>query len=81
MHIDYAPKHSVSTILKNFKGRTSKKLQIEFSELKERYLGQHFWASRYGVWSMGNITDKMANEYLEHHRRKDAYDNSNFILE
>ena len=34
-----------------------------------------------GVWSTGNITDEMVNEYLEHHRRKDDNDNSNFILE
>ena len=64
-----------------FKGRTSRKLQMEFPELKERYWGQHFWASGYGVWSTGNITDKMVNEYLEHHRRKESDDNSNFILE
>ncbi|MEL1241748.1 transposase [Flavobacterium flavipallidum] len=43
--------------------------------------GQHFWASGYGVWSTGNITDKMVNEYLEHHRKKDDNENSNFILE
>ncbi|MEL1239470.1 IS200/IS605 family transposase [Flavobacterium flavipallidum] len=81
MHIEYAPKHNISTILKNFKGRTSRKLQMEFPELKERYWGQHFWASGYGVWSTGNITDKMVNEYLEHHRKKDDNENSNFILE
>ena len=81
MHIEYAPKQSISTILKGFKGRTSRKLQMEFPELKERYWGQHFWASGYGVWSTGNITDKMVNEYLEHHRKKDTDDNSNFILE
>ena len=52
----------------------------EFPKLKERYWGQHFWASGYGVWSTGYITDKMVNEYLEHHRR-DSSDNSNFILE
>ncbi|APA00781.1 MULTISPECIES: IS200/IS605 family transposase [Flavobacterium] len=80
-HIEYAPKHNVSSILKSFKGRTSRKLQMEFPELKERYLGQLFWASGYGVWSTGNITDKMVNEYLEHHRRKESDDNSNFILE
>ena len=29
-----------------------------------------------------NVTpDKMVNEYLEHHRRKDSNDNSDFILE
>lgn len=81
MHIEYAPKHNVSSILKSFKGRTSRKLQMEFPELKERYWGQHFWSSGYGVWSTGNITDKMVNEYLEHHRRKESDDNSNFILE
>ncbi|MBZ9731475.1 transposase, partial [Salegentibacter sp. JZCK2] len=56
------------------------KLQQEYPKLKERYWGQHFWASGYGVWSTGNITDEMVNEYLEHHRR-DSCDNSNFILE
>ncbi len=32
------------------------------------------------LWSTGNITDKMVNDYLEHHRR-DSSNNSNFILE
>ncbi|SFC81660.1 putative transposase [Flavobacterium phragmitis] len=54
---------------------------MEFPELHARYWGQHFWASGYGVWSTGNITDEMVNEYLEHHRRKDNDDDSNFILE
>jgi putative transposase len=81
MDIEYAPKQNISSILKSLKGRTSRKLQMEFPELKNRYWGQHFWASGYGVWSTGNITDEMVNEYLEHHRRKDGDDNSNFILE
>jgi putative transposase len=81
MHIEYSPKHNLSSILKSFKGRTSRKLQMEFLELKERYWGQHFWASGYGAWSTVNITDKMVNEYLEHYRRKESDDNSNFILE
>jgi putative transposase len=34
-----------------------------------------------GVCSTGNITDKMVNEYLEHHRKKDDDGNSCFILE
>ena len=81
MHIEYAPKLNISSILKVFKGRTSRKLQQEFPHLKDRYWGRHFWASGYGVWSTGNITDKMVNDYLEHHRKKGDSDNSNFILE
>lgn len=42
MHIEYAPKQNVSTILKSLKGRTSRKLQMEFPELQARYWGQHF---------------------------------------
>jgi putative transposase len=81
IHIEYAPKLSVGGIVKSLKGRSSRKLQLEFPSLKKRYKGNHFWASGYGVWSNGNITDKMVNNYLEHHRRKDSDDNSNFILE
>ena len=81
MHIEYAPKLKVSSVVKSLKGRSSRKLQQEFPALKKRYWGNHFWASGYGAWSSGNITDKMVNEYLEHHRRKDSNDNSDFILE
>ena len=48
-------------------------------EFTLRFL-DHFWSNGYGAWSTGNITDKMVNEYLEHHR-KDESENSNFILE
>ncbi len=80
MHIEYDPKLSVSYMVKHLKGRTSRKLQQEFSSIRDRYWGKNFWANGYGVWSTGNITDEMVNEYLENHRREDS-DNSNFILE
>jgi putative transposase len=81
MHIEYTTKLNVSSIVKNLKRRSSRKLQQEFPSLKNRYLRKHFWASGFGVWSSGNITDKMVNNYLERHRRKETDDNSNFILE
>lgn len=80
MHIEYAPKQSISYLVKQFKGRTSRKLQQEFPKVNDAYWGKHFWATGYGVWSTGNITDEMVNEYLEHHRKPNS-DNSNFILE
>jgi putative transposase len=81
MHINYRPSQNVSDIVKKLKGRSSRKLQQEFPELKKRYWGQHFWAIGYGCWSTGNITDEMVNEYLEHHRKPSTNDNSSFILE
>jgi len=81
MHIEYHPSHSVSGLVKKLKGRSSRKLQQEYPELKSRYWGRHFWAIGYGCWSTGNITDEMVNEYLEHHRKPNDTGSSNFILE
>ena len=82
IHIEYRPSQKISDIVKRLKGRTSRRLQEEYVELSKRYWGRYFWAIGYGVWSTGNITDKMVQDYLEHHRtpsNKDSEDN--IILE
>ena len=81
MHIEYPPSMSVSDIVKKLKGRTSRKLQMEFKELSKRYWGKHFWAIGYGVWSTGNVTQDMVDEYLEHHRSPSNKDMDTMILE
>ena len=81
MHVEYSPSLSISILVKKLKGRTSHHLQMEFPELKKKYWGQHFWAVGYGVWSTGNITDEMVQEYLEHHRDKPNERSENWILE
>lgn len=81
MHIEYAPSKAISDIIKRLKGRTSRRIQEEFADLKKRYWGKHFWAIGYGAWSTGNITDQMVEEYLEHHRDPSNTDTGNIILE
>ena len=69
---------------KVLKGRSSHHLQKEFPHLKKRYWGCRFWGRGYGAFSTGNITEKMVQEYIEHHRegRNPNEDNDeNFILE
>jgi len=80
MHLEYSPTKSISELVKKLKGRSSRLLQQEFPQLQKRYWGRHFWASGYGAWSTGNITDEMVNAYLEHHRKDDG-EETNFILE
>jgi len=70
-HIEYRPSLNISDIVKRLKGRTSRRLQEEYPALSKRYWGRHFWAIGYGVWSTGNITDAMVEEYL--HRPWKAY--------
>ena len=81
MHIEYPTRLSPADMMKKFKGRTSRKLQQEFPELKNKYWGRHFWAIGYGAWSTGNITEEMVNEYLEHHRHPSNNDTNPLILE
>ncbi|MFT7248061.1 MAG: putative transposase [Arcticibacterium sp.] len=81
MHLEYRPSQSISQLVKLLKGRSSRKLQMEFPELKKRYWGRHFWAIGFGCSSTGNITDEMVNEYLEHHRNPNDSNNTNFIVE
>jgi len=81
MHVNYRPSQNISELVKKLKGRSSRKLQQEFPILKNKYWGRHFWAIGFGCWSSGNITDEMVNAYLEHHRKPEDQDDSNFILE
>ena len=81
MHLEYPAKLSVSEIAKKLKGRSSRLLQSEFPALKKKYWGQHFWATGYGGWSTGDLTEEMVNEYLEHHRKPDDDSDDNFMLE
>ena len=81
MHIEYPPNQSVSDIVKKLKGRSSRKLQMEFKELSKQYWGKHFWAIGYGAWSTGNVSQEMVDEYLEHHRNPSNKDMGTMILE
>ena len=81
MHIEYPPNKPVSDIVKKLKGRSSRKLQMEFKELSKQYWGKHFWAIGYGVWSTGNVSQETVEEYLEHHRDPSNKDMGNMILE
>jgi putative transposase len=81
MLIEYPPKTSVSDLVKRLKGRTSRRLQEEFPQLRKQYWGRHFWAIGYGAWSTGNITEEVVKKYLEHHRHPSNKEAGDFILE
>jgi putative transposase len=81
MHLEYPPSLSVSDLVKRLKGRTSRLLQQEFPHLEKRYWGRHFWATGYGGWSTGNLTEKMVEEYLEHHRQTSNQSEGKIMLE
>jgi putative transposase len=48
--------------MRRIKGRTSSYLFEEFSHLKKRYWGQHFWAREYFCATVGQMTEEMIKE-------------------
>ncbi len=65
--VSIPPHVPVSKFVGTAKGRSSRKIQQEFSELRNRYWGRHFWARGYFSTTSGNVTDEMINEYINNH--------------
>ena len=71
-----APPHlAPSEIMRRVKGRSAKKLFEEFPVLKKRYWGKHFWARGYFCVTVGQMTEEMIANYLEHHFESNPNDN------
>ncbi|MCX6738745.1 MAG: IS200/IS605 family transposase [Candidatus Parcubacteria bacterium] len=70
------PSVSVSDLLRQLKGKSSRLLQTEFPELGKKYWGQRMWARGYFAISSGNVTTEMIKEYIKHHfeNKEDASD-------
>ena len=64
IYVSIPPSLSVSKLVQFLKGVTSRKLQLEFEDLRKRYWGQHIWARGYFVATAGNVTDEMIREYI-----------------
>ena len=63
-----APPHlAPAQMMQWIKGRTSRRLQEEFAELRRRYWGQHLWARGYFCATSGAVTDEMIQEYFARH--------------
>ncbi len=81
LHIAYTSKQSVDMLVNQLKDRTSELLQQEFLKLHEKYWGQLIWATGYGAWSTGKITDNMINAYIDQYSSDKNENSSDFILE
>ncbi len=65
--VEIPPHVSVSEFVQRAKGRSSRKVQQEFPDLKKRYWGCRFWARGYFCTTSGNITNEIILNYLDKH--------------
>jgi putative transposase len=62
-------------IMRRLKGRTARKLFEEYPHLKKRFWGRHLWARGYFCATVGQMTEEMIKQYLEHHFEPNSNDN------
>jgi|TARA_B100001964_G_C13855365_1_gene432032 putative transposase len=61
-----APPHvSISKMVQSLKGKTSRKMMMEYKSLSRTFWGRHIWARGYFVASSGNVTDEVIMKYIE----------------
>ncbi|MCC8417185.1 MAG: IS200/IS605 family transposase, partial [Rickettsia endosymbiont of Bryobia graminum] len=65
--VSIPPNIAVREFVQRAKGRTSRRIQQEFQELKKRYRGKHFWGRGYFIRTSGHIADEVINAYINNH--------------
>jgi putative transposase len=76
IHVSCPPEMAPSKIAQYVKGRSSRLLQQEFPHLGKRYWGKHLWARGYFCATVGKLTEKMIEAYIEQQekaRPKDVF--------
>jgi putative transposase len=65
LFVSASPHLSVSKLVQYLKGKTSRKIMMEFKSLNRQFWGRHIWARGYFVASSGNVTDEVIIKYIE----------------
>lgn len=65
LFLSVPPHMSVSQLVKLLKGKTSRKMLMEFKTLSKTFWGRHMWARGYFAASSGNVTDEVIMKYIE----------------
>ena len=75
--VEIPPHLSVSDFVKIAKGRSSRKIQQEFPDIRKKYWGCHFWGRGFFSSTSGNVTDDIINNYIDNHT--DAHKTDNLL--
>ena len=73
MFLSSPPNLSVSKLVQYLKGKTSRKLMMEFRPIQKQFWGRHLWARGYFAATSGNVTDEVVQEYI---RLQDSHEPS-----
>ena len=74
--VSVPPSIAISKFMQYIKGKSSRKILMEFEHLKKRYWGQHIWARGYFAVTVGNLNEREMQEYIENqkmHHKEDIF--------
>ena len=74
--VSVPPSILISKLVQYMKGKSSRKVMMEFNHLKKRYWGQHMWAKGYFAVTLGNLNERQVQEYIENQEMHHTQDNS-----
>jgi putative transposase len=63
--VSVPPNLSLSKLMQYVKGKSSRKIIMEFEHLRKRYWGPHIWARGYFAVTVGNLNEQLLQEYIE----------------
>ena len=69
--LNIPPYMAVSRIVQHLKGESSRKLQMEFPQLRKQFWGQHLWQIGYFCVTTGSVTESIIKEYIEQQGKKE----------
>ena len=73
--VSVPPSILISKLVQYMKGKSSRKVMMEFNHLKKRYWGQHMWAKGYFAVTLGNLNERQVQEYIENQEMHHTQDN------
>jgi len=65
LFVSVPPHISASQLVQYLKGKSSRKMMMEFKTLSRTFWGRHIWARGYFVATSGNVTDEVIMKYIE----------------
>jgi putative transposase len=70
MFVSVPPHLNLSTVMQRIKGRSPRKIQMEFPDLNKRYWGRRLWSRGYFSTTSGNVNDDVIPQYLDLHSER-----------
>ena len=74
LYVSVPPHLSPSRLMQYIKGKSSRKLMMEFRHIQKAFWGRHVWARGYFVATSGNVTDEVVKEYIRLQREGEPKD-------